>query len=492
MRVIFYLDDILLLADTYKRACEQCQALKAQLIRLGFRLNLKKSEFIPQTKFTYLGLSWDTTRMVVALPEEKRHDIQDYARSLLSSRRVTSRALQRFLGRANFACIAVPRGRLMCRPLQRAVLKGPSNAFKPVTLSPEARQSLVWWISLKITESPLWFPETSLTLTTDSSIHGWGATLGEDTVKGHWPDSWVHTRERHINELEMRAVLLAVQHWKHALSGLSIQLLVDNMTTVLYLTKEGGTKSAMLSRLTREISDTCLTHNIRLFPSYLPGIANTASDALSRDKVQEEWMLSTLVAKKIFSIFGTPEIDLFASERTAQLPQYFSLDRHDRQASGVDALRQKWNFHSMYAFPPPAMILTVIQKFRQSAGKHLLLIAPFWIDAQWLSEVRSLLYEEPRKLRFRKHLVTNMSTGLPLPSLNRLRLTVWPLLGPSSQPREHQTRLPNSSLLLGGGRRKRNTSQYGDLGPNGARDGGWSHRGLCKYPLRQPPVFAHS
>jgi hypothetical protein len=51
----------------------------------------------------------------------------------------------------------------------------------------------------------------------------------------------------------------------------------------------------------------------------------------------------------------------------------------------------------MYAFPPPAMILTVIQKFRQSKGKRLLLIAPFWMDAQWLSEVHSMLYEEPRK-----------------------------------------------------------------------------------------------
>jgi hypothetical protein len=116
-----------------------------------------------------------------------------------------------------------------------------------------------------------------------------------------------------------------------------------------------------------------------------------------------------------YSIFGRPQIYLFASERTAQLPQYFSLDRHDRQSVGVDALRQRWDYNLMYAFPPPAMILTIIQKFRQSRDKRLLLIAPFWLDAQWFSEVRSLLYEEPRKLRFRNHLVTNMSTGLPLP-----------------------------------------------------------------------------
>jgi hypothetical protein len=230
----------------------------------------------------------------------------------------------------------------------------------------------------------------------------------------------------------------------------------------------------MLARLTREILDICMSHNITLFPCYLPGLANTESDALSRNKVQEEWFLSPPVANKIFRVFGFPEIDLFASAKTFQLPTYFSLDRHDRQSAGVDALRQSWNFSMMYAFPPPAMILTVIQKFRQSKGKRLLLIAPFWMDAQWLSEVRSLLYEEPRKLRYRERLVINMTSGLPLPSLNKLRLTVWPLLGPSSLPQEHQTRLQNSSLLLGGGRRKPNTSLYGGPGQNGARDGGWS------------------
>jgi hypothetical protein len=55
------------------------------------------------------------------------------------------------------------------------------------------------------------------------------------------------------------------------------------------------------------------------------------SDALSRGKTQEEWHLSPTVAHNVFRIFGIPQIDLFALEQTAQLPVYFSLDRHDRQ-----------------------------------------------------------------------------------------------------------------------------------------------------------------
>jgi hypothetical protein len=194
----------------------------------------------------------------------------------------------------------------------------------------------------------------------------------------------------------------------------------------------------------------CTSHKIRLFLSHLHSLANTESDALSRGKTQEEWHLSPSIAQQIFRVFGVLQIDLFASRATSQVPIYFSLDRHDRQARGVDALRQKWDFSLMYAFPPPCMILTVIQKFRQSRGSSLLLIAPFWIDSQWISEVWSLLYEEPRKLQFREWLVVKRTTDLPLPSLNKLRLTVWPLLGIPSLPQGRQRMLPNSSLLGGG------------------------------------------
>jgi hypothetical protein len=76
MRVVFYLDDILLLADSKHLAVTHCLALKKQLILLGFRLNLKKSEFTPQRRFTYLGLVWDSSEMCVALPSDKKTEIR--------------------------------------------------------------------------------------------------------------------------------------------------------------------------------------------------------------------------------------------------------------------------------------------------------------------------------------------------------------------------------------------------------------------------------
>ena len=229
----------------------------------------------------------------------------------------------------------------------------------------------------------------------------------------------------------------------------------------------------MLSRLTQEILDTCAKHNITLLSSHLPGLANTTSVALSRQKSQDEWYLSPIVTRKIFAKLGCPEVDLFASKDTAQVNPYFTLDRTDKEALGVDALAQSWDFSLMYAFPPPALLLTTLQKFRKLGGK-LLLIAPHWPDAPWFAELSSLLYCQPLRLRYRTNLVINQTTGCSLSSLNRLRLTVWPLSRPyCNAPVSPRTSL-NSSLRLGGGQQESNTDRSGAPGLHGVRLKGWT------------------
>ena len=93
MRVVFYLDDILILADSRQEATSHCSRLRSLLDNLGFTLNLKKSELIPAQSFVYLGLKWDSARMTVSLPEDKRADIRACAAALLTSKRLTSRNL---------------------------------------------------------------------------------------------------------------------------------------------------------------------------------------------------------------------------------------------------------------------------------------------------------------------------------------------------------------------------------------------------------------
>ena len=66
---------------------------------------------------------------------------------------------------------------------------------------------------------PLIPPPPTLTLYTDASCQGWGAFLEGKSVAGIWSPS--HQLD-HINLLEMRAVLLALQHFRADLRSKSL------------------------------------------------------------------------------------------------------------------------------------------------------------------------------------------------------------------------------------------------------------------------------
>jgi hypothetical protein len=72
MRVVFYLEDILIMG-TYpiEVATPHCSMLKSMLLWLDCRLNLRKSDLTPRQSFGYLGLVWDSVAMTVSFPQDK-------------------------------------------------------------------------------------------------------------------------------------------------------------------------------------------------------------------------------------------------------------------------------------------------------------------------------------------------------------------------------------------------------------------------------------
>ena len=75
IHVIFYLDDFLVLADSYRQASAHRDVLLSLLCRGGFRRSPTKCRLTPTQVFPYLGLEWDTRRMRVLLPQDKMTQI---------------------------------------------------------------------------------------------------------------------------------------------------------------------------------------------------------------------------------------------------------------------------------------------------------------------------------------------------------------------------------------------------------------------------------
>ena len=86
-----------------------------------------------------------------------------------------------------------------------------------------------------------------------------------------------------------------------------------------------GTHNKVLSDLAEEIWDYLLANGIMITVEYLPGTLSVKADHQSRSVTDSsEWKLNQLIFKKICKVFWTPDIDLFASRISHQVPAYIA------------------------------------------------------------------------------------------------------------------------------------------------------------------------
>ena len=165
--------------------------------------------------------------------------------------------------------------------------------------------------------------------------------MNEKLASGRWS---AVVRGLHINHLELLAVFRGVQRFLKHLRNKRETVHIVNVMAAAYLAREGGTRSETLNTLINEILIFSTDHGITLSPAYLPSIANLGADALSRGTETREWFINSGVSERIFSRLGRPQIDLFASGRSAQVKTYFSLKRRDHYSAGTNPLNQPWTF----------------------------------------------------------------------------------------------------------------------------------------------------
>ena len=128
-----------------------------------------------------------------------------------------------------------------------------------------------------------------LTITSDASTSGWGASCGTSQTGGPWT---VEEAQAHINLLELRAAFLALQTYASKLNNQHILLLIDNRTAIAYLNHKGGTTSRAISNLAVEIWEWYLRRNLTIHAEHIPGKLNNRADAESRRNLDSsDWRL---------------------------------------------------------------------------------------------------------------------------------------------------------------------------------------------------------
>ena len=231
IRVIVFLNDILVLGRSYMECLQNRDQVLKLLRQLGFQLNHKKSSLIRSQVFTYFGLLWNAKTMQVSLPLGKNHNLRQTAQLILSKTQITCRQAMRFLGKVNHAVQAVPEARLHFRIFQRqliSIYRNQFDLFKLYTVSDMAREDLIWWANLKESSCTMSLlgPQEQTVVESDASPTGWGAIHEGVPSSGIW--SREVTVSHHINELEMLAVENALHHYCPKIQGKVVQVKCDN------------------------------------------------------------------------------------------------------------------------------------------------------------------------------------------------------------------------------------------------------------------------
>ena len=133
-----------------------------------------------------------------------------------------------------------------------------------------------------------------------------------------------------------------------------------------------------------------------------------------------------------------PEIDLFASRLSNQLPSYYSWNP-DPKSPSTGALQQKWYHKSRYAFPPFPLIHKVLEKVEEEKVPSLIIATPTWQIPKLEPRTRTSFSEKSYHFAIKERPIKGSSN--PTVSLiqnGTMQLTVWVVSGSVWQGKEYQ------------------------------------------------------
>ena len=256
------------------------------------------------------------------------------------------------------------------------------------------------------------------TIFTDASTQGWGAHMRDSQISR----TWTHTdRKLHINCLELKAVIHALQHWAPVLQGHQVMIATDNSTVVSYINKQGGTHSPTLLHLRAELLLWLEAQNIIVRARHIPGCLNMIADHLSRPNqpISTEWDHLSRLNQPISTEWDTSPRDretylqgLGDTRRrhvcnSVELPPssvHVSNSRAKSPSGGcpVSRLAGEVNVH----VPPFPLLSKVIQKLRSTQTAEVILIAPWWPSQSWFPHLLRLCVEHPLVFPYRRDLLS--------------------------------------------------------------------------------------
>ena len=254
VRMLRYLDDWLILAESRTTSLQARDRLLPVCEELRLQVSFKKSSLIPSQDMTYLCMQIQSVRFIAKPTETWVENLLKIIEEFVSSLGPPAALWCRLLDHLSSLTLLGKGGLLR---MQSLLIRLRSKwDFRDELLripgDPLCQEDLLWWSwAIQKREGvDLSLPVPDLSFFSDASDIGWGAIVGENQVSRVWTPS---QRELSINLREMMAVQNGLLEFGSLLRGKTIALFCDNVTTVAYLSRLGGTRSQVLFLNAREI-----------------------------------------------------------------------------------------------------------------------------------------------------------------------------------------------------------------------------------------------
>ena len=281
---LHYLDDYFMCFRTLQHCWIAYNGMQAVAGDIGLPLSPEK--MVPPTQcITFLSMGLDSIKMIIVVPQDKKEDILKHLKRVMGENKVLAKDLQSLAGKLNFITKAVPQGRAFSARIYWSF-----KELRPswhVSVTKEIKKNLQMWIVFLEEyggSSPI--PSLNppqLEVFSDASANvtlGWGAWCGNKWIWGGWDQTFFHIYNPSIDFLELYTVVVAVYAWSDLLANKHVIVHSNNTPTVAVINNKFA-HSPNLMHLVCFLVLHCMLHNITLTAAYIPGSANTRSDALS-------------------------------------------------------------------------------------------------------------------------------------------------------------------------------------------------------------------
>lgn len=304
--IFVYLDDFLILGQSF----DECQAAQMTLIHLlislGFYINWAKCT-TPANRCKYLGVLVDTNTMTLSLPRDKLQKFHREIAFFKDKNRATKRQLQRLCGILNHCGKLIRGGRTFTRRVVD-MLKGLPDRNVRLRLSKGFELDLEWWENVASYfngVTAIINPKVDQFVYSDASRSGYGVVMQHDWIAGffntevlpadimkcepshnHWVNMCVPKGYcTNINVLESLPLLLMCRKFGHLWKNQRVLSFSDNLQ-VVSLVNTGNVVNEYCMSIMRFIFWESVRNNFQLVAEYVPGENNVVADYLSRIAVQ--------------------------------------------------------------------------------------------------------------------------------------------------------------------------------------------------------------